>query len=228
MRANQLDIEIFLHLINYLSQETDFIALYPMFELLEFMQDFYKLPENEDFRQYTLLIFDGLVKNVGYEEDRDENDFTKLKRLNILKWACNFGHSECKRMATIKLNEFLENPKTHRPPPNLQEWTYCDGMMKANASTWNKFMDTYFIKQDQDVLEYLTCSENPNILINFLNKSALNDLIIQNNVYSVICSNIIMKHSNNDVVLDYMLTNVEEITYFLREPNIKKIIICYY
>jgi len=57
---------------------------------------------------------DELIKNVGYEENPAEDDVTKLKRSNTLKWACNFGHSECKRMATVKLNEFLADPETHR------------------------------------------------------------------------------------------------------------------
>lgn len=61
-----------------------------------------------------LNILDELIKNVGYEEAPAEDDLTKIKRYKILKWACDFGHSECKRMATAKLNEFLANPKTHR------------------------------------------------------------------------------------------------------------------
>lgn len=61
-----------------------------------------------------MRILDELIKNVGYEEDPIDDDLTKLKRSNILKWACEFGHSECKRMATVKLNEFLENPETNR------------------------------------------------------------------------------------------------------------------
>jgi len=55
---------------------------------------------------------DELIKNVGYEENPAEDDLTRLKRFNTLKWACDLGHSECKRMATIKLNEFLANPET--------------------------------------------------------------------------------------------------------------------
>jgi len=80
---------------------------------------------------------------------------------------------------------------------------YCNGIMEANASTWNKLMDTYFVDQDKTILEYLTCSEDPDILINFINISVSNDLLVQN--YQDIISNIIMKHSDNDVLLDYML-----------------------
>jgi len=57
---------------------------------------------------------DELIKNVGYEEDPAENELIKLTRVNTLKWACYFNHSECKRIATIKLNEVLANPETYR------------------------------------------------------------------------------------------------------------------
>jgi len=83
---------------------------------------------------------------------------------------------------------------------------YCNGIMEANASTWNKLMDTYFVDQDKTILEYLTCSKDPNILINFINISVTNDLIVKN--YQDIISNIISKHSDNDALLDYMLANL--------------------
>lgn len=85
--------------------------------------------------------------------------------------------------------------------------------MKANASTWNKLLDIGLIKQDKSIIEYLTCSENPDILINFMNKSASNDLKLPGyNGYLDIISLIVQKHSDNDVILDYMLANLEKIT----------------
>ncbi|KAL6262284.1 hypothetical protein P5V15_007378 [Pogonomyrmex californicus] len=214
MMAKQLDVQIFLDLAVYLSQETDFIALYPMFELLEYTGDFYKFPENDNFKQYVLHILDGLIKNVGYEENPAEDDFTQLKRANTLKWACNFGHSECKKKATIKLSEFLTNPEAHKISTELRDWMFCNGMMEANVSTWNKFRNIYIIKQNKSIdisliLEYLTCSENLDILINLLNET-LND-VINKNYYQMILSNIIQKHSNNDALLDYILANLDEI-----------------
>lgn len=90
---------------------------------------------------------------------------------------------------------------------------YCNGLMKANASTWNKLLDIALIKEDKSIIEYLTCSENPDILINFMNKSVSNDLKLPGcNDYLDIISLIVQKHSDNDVILDYMLANLEKIT----------------
>lgn len=83
--------------------------------------------------------------------------------------------------------------------------------MEANTSTWNKLMDMYLITQDKNILDYLTCSENYDILINFINISNSNDFIIHKRDYYDILSSIIQKHSDNDAVLDYMLANLEKI-----------------
>lgn len=50
MLANQLDIQMFLNLANYLSRETDYIGLYPMFSILDIREEFFKIPETVYFK----------------------------------------------------------------------------------------------------------------------------------------------------------------------------------
>jgi len=47
MMLNKHDIMMFLNIISYLSQETDFIPWYSMLEVLKLTEDIYKVPENE-------------------------------------------------------------------------------------------------------------------------------------------------------------------------------------
>lgn len=56
MIAHQLDINIFLDLASYLSRETDFVALYPMFNILDFTKEFYKFPEADYFKVSSMII----------------------------------------------------------------------------------------------------------------------------------------------------------------------------
>lgn len=68
-------------------------------------------------RGFQPLLADMLskfVESVGYEENPGENDITKSKRPLALQWACAFGHTECKRMAAIKLREYLADPETQK------------------------------------------------------------------------------------------------------------------
>lgn len=98
-----------------------------------------------------------------------------------------------------------------RVSPNLREWTYCNGLMEANASTWNKLLGIYVNKSNKEALKYLACSENPDILINFINISTSNNSIIQDEDHNIIHSSIITKHADNNVIVDYVLANLEKI-----------------
>ncbi|XP_025986454.1 glutamyl aminopeptidase [Solenopsis invicta] len=210
MLTEQLDIEIFVELTNYLHRETDYLALRPIFTVLEEMSRFYKIPEINFLKQHTLHILEKYIEIVGYEEDPADDDLKKLMRYNTLKWACTLGHSECKRRATVKLNEILTNPETPRMSWEFKDWIYNYGIMEANASTWNKLMDTYLTNQDRDILDYLISSEDPDILINFINTSISNDSI-ETAEYDYIILNIVNKHLDKNAVFDYIFANYEKI-----------------
>lgn len=83
-------------------------------------------------------------------------------------------------------------------------------MMNASMSTWNKMMDTY-IKNPEDkvILCYLACSEDPEILINYLNT---NDSAVDDPMYGIIFVQIILQHANKDPIFDSILANIEHIT----------------
>lgn len=91
---------------------------------------------------------------------------------------------------------------------------YCNGIKEANVSTWNKLMDIYLSNQNKNtrILEYLTCSENSDILINFMKINTSNNFIIQKNEdYYDFISYIIQKHSDNIAIMDYILKNSNKV-----------------
>lgn len=59
-------------------------------------------------------LFDILLLKIGYEDKPHDDDLTVVTRVDVLKFACIFGHVKCKAMAAIKLSEHLEDPKTHK------------------------------------------------------------------------------------------------------------------
>jgi len=94
--------------------------------------------------------------------------------------------------------------------PWWEDWTFCKGLIKANDSIWMKMLDIYKKKYNKKILEYLTCSENSNIIQIYLNKIADNvTLKINDNVN--IFLRIIAKHAKNIEILEYILENFEKI-----------------
>jgi len=51
------------------------------------------------------------LKTLGFEENINDDDFTKCLRQEIVKWACRIHQPACDIMAFHKLYEYLENPE---------------------------------------------------------------------------------------------------------------------
>ncbi|XP_071571519.1 aminopeptidase N-like [Temnothorax nylanderi] len=111
---DQLDSSVFNYLINYYKRERDYVAWRPMFRILRWNKEYFSLPESEGFKLYMVEIFDKLLEHVGYEENPDDDDITKMLRLDATHWACTVGHAECKRRAAVKLSEHLADPDTRK------------------------------------------------------------------------------------------------------------------
>lgn len=56
-------------------------------------------------------ILDGLLKNIGYDNDPMDDDMRKTLRLLATKWACKLNHTECTEKAHAKLLNYLNNPE---------------------------------------------------------------------------------------------------------------------
>jgi len=83
--------------------------------------------------------------------------------------------------------------------------------MTANRTTWDKTMNLYMQKRDKNLLEYLACSEDSDIIINYLNIIASNNLTLKNKDRISTFKSVVIKHARNNPVLDYMLQNLERI-----------------
>jgi len=104
---------------------------------------------------------------------------------------------------------------------------YCAGLMTANKTIWDKTLILYqhkkekfknnlkkYLKKEKFVkllLRGLSCAEDPNIIINFLNITAFNPTLFneKERYFAVLC--ILENHSRNNLILDYILNNFETV-----------------
>ncbi|XP_071561479.1 aminopeptidase N-like isoform X2 [Temnothorax nylanderi] len=223
---DQLDSYIFIDLITYYKRERDYVAWRPMFRILTQLSNYFSLPESEGFKSYMVEIFDGVLQDVGYEENPDDDDITKMLRLDATKWACTVGHAECKKRAAVKLSEHFADPVTHKVPQWWQDWTYCFGLTVANRTTWDKMMELYQRTSDKKLWKTLNCAENPDNIINYLNITASNTTLFNHEEHALIFNLILENHARNDLVLDYILANFNNIKprFLPATPTISNII----
>ena len=94
---------------------------------------------------------------------------------------------------------------------------YCIGLMAANRTTWDKMLELYQMtnpkkeKFKKTLLKNLSCPENSDIIINYLNITTFNTSLFHEKERSFIIKSILDKHLNNTLILDYILNNFETI-----------------
>ncbi|KYQ50501.1 Aminopeptidase N [Trachymyrmex zeteki] len=209
IEEKSINLSTFWDLSNYLSRETDYVAWYPMIKAFEYLSIFIPFSEiglEEKMRRILPTVF----KKIGYKEIPNENDLTKCLRQEIAKWACVLGDSDCRNNAKSKLEWHLANPEKHKILPWWEDWTFCNGLIKANDSIWMKMLDISKREHNKKILEYLTCSENSTIIQTYLN-SISDNITLEINVRVNIFLRIIAKHARNIEVLEYILENFEKI-----------------
>ncbi|XP_071571530.1 uncharacterized protein [Temnothorax nylanderi] len=98
-----------------------------------------------------------------------------------------------------------------RVPQWWHDWTYCFGLAVANRTTWDKIMELYQQTSDVELWKILNCAENPDIIINYLNIIASNTTLFKHEQHALIFNLILENHARNDLVLDYILVNLNHI-----------------
>lgn len=101
----------------------------------------------------------------------------------------------------------------HRTISPWEKWIYCNGMKIINGNSWRNIATFYIETRNDEGLELMTCSENPQIVIEYLNllPIATNTSLITHTQHAHIFNMLIKKYARNDIVLEYVLQKSKEI-----------------
>ncbi|XP_025269949.1 aminopeptidase N-like [Camponotus floridanus] len=168
----KLKFSIFWELASYLTQETDYIAWYPMLKAFEFLSNIFPFlnfyPEFKDVLRFDFMKNFRSSYWIRYQSN--SSDYTKCLFQELAKWECIMKDDPCERKSNRYLKWHLANPKKKKLLPGWKRWTYCNGMKTANRVTWNKVYDDY-IKGNDIILECLSYSKNlETVFYYYLNK----------------------------------------------------------
>ncbi|KAL6264888.1 hypothetical protein P5V15_004983 [Pogonomyrmex californicus] len=87
--SGELDSSVFWEATSYLKSETDYVAWYPMFKVVEHMS--YILPyyntESINFKMKLLMQLVPLLQKIGYEEEPNDDSLIKCLRQEALRWV---------------------------------------------------------------------------------------------------------------------------------------------
>ncbi|XP_012062834.1 PREDICTED: aminopeptidase N-like [Atta cephalotes] len=113
----QLDFDMFKELTMYLSQETDYIAWYPMFNIFRNMlnhSNIFSHPEAASIKEHMRNIVYNLLEKIGYVNRVDDNIHMISLRDEAAEWACFFGDETCRKTAYKELQNYMTLMTKHR------------------------------------------------------------------------------------------------------------------
>ncbi|XP_015606016.1 aminopeptidase N [Cephus cinctus] len=211
-RSGRLSYSVTFDLLTHLVQEVDYVPWYAAFTGFSFLKRMLaNTKEYDTFKAFVLHLVTALVEDVGYDALKDDEHLTKFNRPNALTWACNYGHVACLSTAQEKLLAYLDAPDTYFIDPNLKTFVLCAGIRASDTSTWNnlyaRYQQTTVSAEKTEILTALGCSNNKNILKNYLqltlNDSALESSVSPSVFYAVYSGSEV----GIDVALDFIIDN---------------------
>ncbi|XP_067208576.1 glutamyl aminopeptidase-like isoform X2 [Linepithema humile] len=212
---------IFLQVLKYLSQETDFVAWYPMFKAFEYLSYSFPLSQTKKMKKKIRQTLNSVIKKIGYNDptnnhsNNSDNPFYDSRiilRHEIMRWICVLNDAKCKKMAHKKLQQYLAageslNNSMIWPVPGLMEWTFCYGVMTVKDNDWYTLLDRWKHLPEK-LFKFLACSENMHIITTYLHIIALSKTHFDEpNDRIHIFYFIIARHITNKQVFQFVLKN---------------------
>nr|XP_012230275.1 PREDICTED: aminopeptidase N-like isoform X1 [Linepithema humile] len=207
LKQKLLSYTMFWNVTNFLSDNTNYIAWYPMIKAFEYMACTCSFNNAIRLMQNMKIILNGVLQVIGYTKMTNESTLTHCLREEVAKWACILDVAECRKAATLQLIKDLQSPVQDNRVA-WKEWKYCSGLMSANYTIWNHTFQRWETTSDNRILDYLTCCNDFSIIITYLNQTiGLTDksIIKEQDIRVNIVLLTVAKHIKNNVVLNFIL-----------------------
>nr|XP_012224231.1 PREDICTED: aminopeptidase N-like isoform X1 [Linepithema humile] len=210
----QLDYVTFWNISAFLSRETNYVVWYPMFKAFEQMAVMISIKGANNVMEKMESILSGVLNQIKYKPQPYESDLTECLREEAVKWACIIANKECREVAHMQMTRDLYSESDiFVTQSEWKGWMYCNGLVSANSTIWYDVWDKWAATDDIKFLEYLTCSEDPGVISNYLLLNSINSFLLQHdNTRAHIFFLIVAKHANNDMVCDFILQNLNNNT----------------
>lgn len=175
-RAGRLDYAIALDVTSYLAHETEYLPWKAALTALGYLEDMLiKLPAYDKFRIYTLKLLENVYKHVGFQDKPDDPQLTVFTRIDVLNWACTYGHNDCVTNAAALFYNWrnMPDPDKNNPiSPNLKSVVYCTAIRIGGQVEWDfawqRYLNTNVGSEKDLLLQALGCSREVWILSRYL------------------------------------------------------------
>uniref|UniRef100_A0A6V7KT51 ERAP1-like C-terminal domain-containing protein n=1 Tax=Bracon brevicornis TaxID=1563983 RepID=A0A6V7KT51_9HYME len=125
-------------------------------------------------RVHILKLLHSVYSEVGFKDSPGDPKFTVFTRIDILSWACTFGHADCVRNAIRQLQSWRDAPDPHEEyliSLNLKRVVYRktirSGGQREWDLAWERYLKTNLGTEKHLLLYALECSKETWILSHY-------------------------------------------------------------
>ena len=175
-RAGKLDYTTALDVTSYLAHETEYLPWKAAFTAMHYLDDMlFKMRGYDKFRLHVLKLLDNVYKQVGFKDNTGDPQLTVFTRIDVLTWACNFGHDDCVQNARNQFHNWRNtpNPNQNNPiSPNLKTVVYCTAIRVGGQVEWDfawqMYLETNVGSEKDLLLHALGCTRETWLLSRYL------------------------------------------------------------
>ncbi|XP_058791213.1 aminopeptidase N [Phymastichus coffea] len=202
-RAGRLDYATALDVTSYLEQESEYLPWKAALTAMNFLDNMLvKFQGYDKFRVYVLKLLDNVYQKVGFKDRLDDPQLTVLTRIDVLTWACLFGHEDCVRNAVGHFAAWRNEsqPNLNNPiSPNLKSVVYCTAIRVGGPAewefTWQRYLESNVGSEKDLLLSALGCTRETWLLSRYLDWALMEKSGIRKQdvprVFATVSSNII-------------------------------------
>lgn len=178
-RAGVVHYDVALDILDYLQDETEYAPWLAAVNGLTTLSRRIHSEDEKMFANYIIELFSKAYNLVKFEVPADEKRLSTYLRINVLQWACNYGHEECKKAAVDEFRRFYESPavKVHS---NLRQVVYCEGIRQGTEDhfdfLWNLYLTTNMATEQILILQGLGCAQDRELIFKLMDAITSDDI----------------------------------------------------
>lgn len=178
-RTGKLNYSTALDVTSYLVRETEYLPWKAALTAMSYLNSMLiKFQGYDKFRVYALKLLDNIYKQTGFKDSYEDPQLTVFTRIDVLNWACTFGHEDCVRNAVKQFINWRNspNPDEDNPiSPNLKSVVYCTAIRVGGQAewefAWQRYLATNVGTERDLLLGALGCTREIWLLSRYLDRA---------------------------------------------------------
>lgn len=221
-RANQLDYEIPFSLTIESFRQTQYVSMSTALRNIKYIDSM--LAHTSVYGNFKLVmsqLTNGIYESLGFYEKPSDDYDKKMRRSEILQWACTFENSDCTLNARQLFRQWMidETDKKLDPknriirtvPPNLKSTVYCTAIREGGEAEWDfafhKYLNTNSGTERELLLSSLGCASEPWLLSRYLDYALSDSSGIRKQDGNIVFNSVAQNVAGHKLAFNFIRSN---------------------